>query len=409
MLCHNNGALLDTGRRSLVFLHRACRRRRVRGPRRRALRHLHRALFGWRGRPRPLALQRGPDRPSARLTAFATAFGAWVDRRTSLAPLIIALAGSSVGYALVAVTTNFAALLVIAAVPVALGGAVFSQSIALVRRRFADASPHTAGRAIGVLRASWSLAWAIGPAVGAAVVTMFGFCGLFLTSSASAAIGLASLALARTRPVSQSVPPQPSRQAGERRADHRARFCSARPVSHRLVHGIIPLPIVLTTTLGGTETDVGIAVSLCAALEIVVMGALIWRPLKRGERGAIMAVSLSSSSTLSRWRRRARSGRCCGPKSPGDRDRARLVPRDQLPAVASSPPRRRRCGAVFERRASGFGCRSPGGRRSGAGVRLRLHLRRLRISQRRGSRYDLLSAGRTRSDFPACRSPPRAA
>ncbi len=53
--------------------------------------------------------------------------------------------------------------------------------------------------------------------------------------------------------------------------------------------GSIPLPIVLTTTLGGTETDVGIAVSLCAALEIVVMGALIWRPLKRGERPAIMA------------------------------------------------------------------------------------------------------------------------
>jgi SET family sugar efflux transporter-like MFS transporter len=29
--------------------------------------------------------------------------------------------------------------------------------------------------------------------------------------------------------------------------------------------------------------------SLCAALEIVVMGALIWRPLQRGERAAIVA------------------------------------------------------------------------------------------------------------------------
>ena len=52
--------------------------------------------------------------------------------------------------------------------------------------------------------------------------------------------------------------------------------------------GSIPLPIVLTRTLGGTETDVGLALSLCAALEIVVMGALIWRPLKRGERPAIV-------------------------------------------------------------------------------------------------------------------------
>jgi SET family sugar efflux transporter-like MFS transporter len=53
--------------------------------------------------------------------------------------------------------------------------------------------------------------------------------------------------------------------------------------------GSIPLPIVLTTSLGGMKTDVGLMFSLCAALEIIVMGALIWRPLKRGERTAIVA------------------------------------------------------------------------------------------------------------------------
>jgi SET family sugar efflux transporter-like MFS transporter len=52
--------------------------------------------------------------------------------------------------------------------------------------------------------------------------------------------------------------------------------------------GSIPLPIVLTTSLGGVESDVGITMSLCAALEIVVMGALIWKPLQRGERVAIV-------------------------------------------------------------------------------------------------------------------------
>ena len=56
-----------------------------------------------------------------------------------------------------------------------------------------------------------------------------------------------------------------------------------------LFMGSIPLPIVLTTTLGGAKSDVGLAFSLCAALEIVVMGALIWRPLKRGQRTAIAA------------------------------------------------------------------------------------------------------------------------
>ena len=86
--------------------------------------------------------------------AFSTAFGAWVDKRTTLAPLLLALAGSSVGYALLGFTTNFVVLLVIAAVPIAIGAAAFSQSIALVKRWFHRSSPHTVNRAIGVMRAS---------------------------------------------------------------------------------------------------------------------------------------------------------------------------------------------------------------------------------------------------------------
>ena len=53
--------------------------------------------------------------------------------------------------------------------------------------------------------------------------------------------------------------------------------------------GSVPLPIVVTSSLGGTERDVGLMFSLCAALEIVVMATLIWRPLRRGERAAIAA------------------------------------------------------------------------------------------------------------------------
>ena len=39
--------------------------------------------------------------------------------------------------------------------------------------------------------------------------------------------------------------------------------------------GSIPLAIVITGGLGGAQSDVGWAFSLCAGLEIVVMGALI--------------------------------------------------------------------------------------------------------------------------------------
>ena len=76
--------------------------------------------------------------------------------------------------------------------------------------------------------------------------------------------------------------------------------------------GSIPLPIVLTTTLGGAKSDVGMAMSLCAALEIVVMGALIWRPLQarragrdrrrlRGFRRYFIALALARSVGAVLW------------------------------------------------------------------------------------------------------------
>jgi MFS transporter, SET family, sugar efflux transporter len=220
--------------------------------------------------------------------AFATAFGAWVDRQTSARPLLLALAGSSAGYALLAFTTNFAGLLFIAAGPIALGAAAFSQSIALAKRHFEGESLYTTNRAIGVLRASWSLAWAIGPAIGALVVGPIGFRGVFLTSAASGAVALLTLALAPARPsVNASERGHPAKPANGSPALALA-FAALVLFHTAMFMGSIPLPIVLTSTLGGTKTDAGLAMSLCAALEIVVMGALIWRPLKRSERAAIV-------------------------------------------------------------------------------------------------------------------------
>ena len=238
----------------------------------------------------------GPLALSAVLTAralsgiaFGTAFGAWIDRRTSLAPLALALAGSAVGYALLGFTTDFVFLLLIGAIPIAIGAAAFSQSIALVRRQFEGASLHTASRAIGVLRASWSLAWAIGPAIGALLLRRPAF----------------------ARPFWQAPFPPRSRSRrspwcgrGQIRAEaaHASRpkpanggpaialaFAALALFYTAMFLGSIPLPIVLTTTLSGANSDVGVAMSLCAGLEIVVMGALIWRPLQRGERAAIIA------------------------------------------------------------------------------------------------------------------------
>ena len=111
----------------------------------------------------------------------------------------------------------------------------------------------------------------------------------FLASAASAAIALATLALVRARPIRAEAA-----HASRRKPTHGGpaialAFAALALFYTAMFLGSIPLPIVLTTTLSGANSDVGVAMSLCAGLEIVVMGALIWRPLQRGERAAIIA------------------------------------------------------------------------------------------------------------------------
>jgi SET family sugar efflux transporter-like MFS transporter len=330
----------------------------------------------------------GPLSLSAILTAralggiaFATGFGAWVDKRTSVGPLLLALAGSSLGYASLAFTTDFAVLLVIATIPVAIGAAAFSQSIALVKRHFDHSNLRTANRAIGVLRACWSLAWAIGPALGAVAVGAFGFRGAFFASAAFGVVALLTLALARAKPVfgdaaHGNLPKPPNEGPAVALA-----FTALALFHTAMFMGSIPLPIVLTTSLGGVESDVGLMFSLCAALEIIVMGALIWRPLRRGVRTAIVVgfaafVSYFVALALAR----SVGPGLLGANPSSDRHRSRYLSRDRFPAIASAAPRRGRRGAVFQRRSSGVRARSPRRRRLGAGFRLCVDIRRMRHS-----------------------------
>jgi SET family sugar efflux transporter-like MFS transporter len=235
----------------------------------------------------PLSLSAILTARAAASIAFSAAFGAWIDKRTTLKPLVLALAGSSIGYGLLGFTTNFLALMIIAALPIAIGAAAFSQSIALIKRCFDRSSPHTVNRAIGVMRASWSLAWAFGPILGAVIVGAAGFRGAFLASGASGLAALAALALVRSKALSRETvhAVRPAEPTGGLTIG--LAFAALALFYTAMYLSQFAFPIVLTTSLGGATSDVGIAMSLCAAIEIVVMGAIIWRPLKRGERIAI--------------------------------------------------------------------------------------------------------------------------
>ncbi|WP_336624813.1 MFS transporter [Lichenihabitans sp. Uapishka_5] len=102
--------------------------------------------------------------------AFGILFGAWFDRAPTLRPLAVSLAAGVVGYAMLAPTTGFVPLLLIGAVPLGISSAAFPLLFALAKLHLGAGDRLKAERGTAILRASFSAAWGVGPAVGAIAV-----------------------------------------------------------------------------------------------------------------------------------------------------------------------------------------------------------------------------------------------
>jgi len=130
----------------------------------------------------------------------------------------------------------------------------------------------------------WSLAWAIGPLIGTAVLTRTGFTTILWT--AAGVLACTSLLVALTVPALQ--------QAGERRNDgrHDAHASAAAPAALTMVlltssitlffiamfAGSVALPLYVTRGLHEAATPVGVLFSVCAAVEVVAALALAALP-----------------------------------------------------------------------------------------------------------------------------------
>jgi SET family sugar efflux transporter-like MFS transporter len=216
--------------------------------------------------------------------AASTLLGRRFDRHPDAAALLIVLAMNAAGFALLAVTTDFIWLVAIAAIPVGVGGAAFTLLFALAKRQLDAVDAITAERGVAALRMLSSLGWAIGPALGAILVSYRGYPGVFLGAAICIVISLVTVvvsgiwrlpesARAATMPDTVSVPKGRAALAvGSIGLFHMAMFM-----------GSIALSITAVERLGGTESDVGLLFSLCAALEVLVMGCFVIRPT-RGSR-----------------------------------------------------------------------------------------------------------------------------
>ncbi len=206
--------------------------------------------------------------------AISMLLGAWFDRRPSLWPLLVTLAAGSVGYALLTTTTDFVLLCLVAAVPLGMGAAAFPLLFAVAKVQAAEANPLAVARSITLLRASFSLAWGIGPALGAIVVREDNYNALFWVSALCSGLAVAPLTLKRVAAPASVGAAIVSPRLGVAvllAASSLTLFAMA------LGMGAVALPIAITAEFAGSKFDVGLAASLCALLEVPVMMAIAVR------------------------------------------------------------------------------------------------------------------------------------
>lgn len=209
------------------------------------------------------------------------------DRRPSRRPAVVAVSAPAAGYLLLTTTTSYALLLVIAVTLLGAGLAAFPQLFALAKSRQSDSGgagpPEGRRRAAGtpVLRSVWSLAWAIGPLIGAVTLSRFGFTGLFVATAVLFAAVV--VPLARIGPVPSAPTGDLGGGAGDARPPRRvmALLVAGGTLFHTaILAGSVVLPLFVTRTLRQPQGDVGLLFSVCAVVEIPAALALMWLPAR---------------------------------------------------------------------------------------------------------------------------------
>jgi len=219
--------------------------------------------------------------------AVTTLFGHMHDRRPTLWPLLLSLCAKVLGFALCAVLTDTWMLLAVAFVLFGLSNASFPLLFAIAKGYLDQAGGDAPTRGMASLRMTASLGWAIGPALGAVLVAFSGFGGVYGGAAGLALLAIVTVLVSRIGPTRGPVEQQAKVTLDvvlvaaplviALVAFHTAMFMGSNAMSITVVQSL------------GTETDVGLLFSLCALLEVFVMGAFVVQPHWSHSRGMLVA------------------------------------------------------------------------------------------------------------------------
>ncbi|MFL6124039.1 MFS transporter, partial [Actinophytocola sp.] len=205
--------------------------------------------------------------------------GRLFDRRPARTYAIVVILLSSVGYVLLPGVSSFPVLLLMAATVLGAMGAAFPQLFALARAVLGEG---TAGqRSAPLLRSAWSLAWAVGPLLGALVLSRGGYPWLMrLAACVFLASALSVLVVPRPGPVTVARPSPGSIPV--------LLTMSVTLFFTALFAGGLALPLFVTRALHQQPASVGVLFSVCAAVEVAATLALALVPTRVSQRALIL-------------------------------------------------------------------------------------------------------------------------
>lgn len=241
-----------------------------------------------------LFITRAVDATPSRLASFlfvtslsglllSTAFGRLADAGARGRALLLAGAfGGCCGYAVFAVLRDYWLLLLASATLAALSSTLIPQVFTYAHEAMRRSHTPHAPFAITSLRSMFSVAWVAGPPLGAAILGLAGFTGLF-----AAVAGVYCLVLAASIGLSIESPqarrPALARPSGGVRAEVVVAAVAFVALQTASALGVLALPLLLTREVGATTAAVGVAAGLAAALEIPLM-LMLGKIAARAER-----------------------------------------------------------------------------------------------------------------------------
>ncbi|WP_436534429.1 MFS transporter [Actinoplanes sp. HUAS TT8] len=202
------------------------------------------------------------------------------DRRPTRAYAIAVILLGAAGYTVLPRVTAFFVLLLMAATVLGATGAAFPQVFALARAVLGEGA--TGQRSAPLLRAGWSLAWAVGPLLGALVLSRGGYSGLMWTAAGVFLVtALTLVAVPRPGAVRAAESSGPGGTPVLLTAGVTLFFAA-------MFAGGLAIPLYVTRALHQSTGTVGVIISAGAAVEVVATLGLAALPDRVSQRALIL-------------------------------------------------------------------------------------------------------------------------